>query len=61
MRKLSVHLRIHFDDMMAEDSDAAFDAVKQALMEMHDQCESKLADALEAIGARDVRIEMVVY
>lgn len=61
MRKLSVHLRIHFDDIIAEDSDAASDAVKQALMEMHDQCESKLSDALESIGARDVRIEMVVY
>lgn len=61
MRKITVHLHIWFDDMMAESTDDARDAVKQALVTLHDHCRDEMTCALEAIGARDVRLETVVY
>lgn len=61
MRKLTVHLSIWFDDMMAESTDDAADAVKESLSRMHDHCQSELSDALELIGAKDVRLETVVF
>lgn len=61
MRKLTVHVNVWFDDMAAESSDDARDAVKQALVGMHDHCRGELAEALEAIGAKDVRVETLVF
>lgn len=61
MRKLTVHLSIWFDDMAAESTDDARDAVNLALAEMHDACAGELTDALEAIGAKDVRVSTVVF
>ena len=61
MRKLTVHLNIWFDDMAAESADDARDAVKQALVAMHDECENEVAEALREIGAKDVRMETVVF
>jgi hypothetical protein len=61
VRKLTVSLNIRFDDMAAESTDDASDAVKAALVSMHDHCTSELTTALEAIGAKDVRLDMVVY
>lgn len=61
MRKLTVHLNVWFDDMAAESTDDARDAVKQALVGMHEHCRSELADALEAVGAKDVRLETLVF
>ncbi len=61
MRKLTVHLNIWFDDMAAESTDDARDAVKQALAGMHEHCTGELTDALAAIGAKDVRLETVVF
>lgn len=61
MRKLTVHLHLTFEDIAAECGDDASDAVKQALHEMHDHCQAQLADALAAIGAKDVRLETIVF
>lgn len=61
VRKLTVHLHLTFEDMAAESTADAADAVKQALHEMHEHCQSQLADALESIGARDVKLETIVY
>ena len=61
MRKLTVHLNIWFDDLAAESTDDARDAVKQALVSMHDHCNAELAAALNDIGAQDVRLETVVF
>ena len=61
MRKLTVHLSIWFDDMAAESTDDAVEAVKQSLASMHDHCRLELSDALEAIGAKDVKIQTVVF
>jgi hypothetical protein len=61
MRKLTVHLSIWFDDIAAESTDDAADAVKQALIGMHDHCTSEFTDALVSIGAKDVRLETVVF
>ena len=61
MRKLTVALHIHFNDLHAENTDDAAAAVKSALCEMEAECHGKLGDALESIGARDVKIDMVVY
>jgi hypothetical protein len=61
MRKLTVHLNIWFDDLAAESTDDARDAVKLALVSMHDHCKSELATALHDIGAKDVRLETVVF
>lgn len=61
MRKLTVHLHLWFEDIAAESTDDARDAVKQALHEMHDHCQAQLADALAAIGAKDARLETVVF
>ena len=61
MRKLTVHLNIWFDDIGAENTDDARDAVKLALVSMHDHCRGELATALHDIGAKDVRLETVVF
>jgi hypothetical protein len=61
VRKLTVHLNIWFDDIAAESTDDARDAVKQALVSMHDHCRGELATALNDIGAKDVRLETVVF
>ncbi len=61
MRKLTAHVIVWFDDMAAESSDDARDAVKQALVGMHPHCQAEITDALEAIGAKDVRLETVVF
>ena len=61
MRKVTVHLNVWFDDLHAESTDDAADAIKQALCQMHDHCTGELADALATIGARDVRLETVVF
>lgn len=61
MRTLTVHLNIWFDDIAAESTDAANDAVKQALAQMYDHCRGELEAALESIGAKDVRIAPVVF
>ena len=61
MRKLTVHLNIWFDDLAAESTDDARDAVKQALVGMQDHCQSELSIALEAIGAKEVRLQTVVF
>ena len=61
MRKLTVHLNIWFDDMAAETTDDARDAVKQALVAMHAECQSQIAEALHEIGAKDVHMSTVVF
>jgi hypothetical protein len=61
MRKLTVHLHIWFNDLAAESTDAASEAVKQALVEMHGHCKDELTLALESVGAKDVRLETVVF
>jgi len=61
MRKLTVHVNLWFDDLAAESTDDARDAVKQAIFAMHDHCRGEFVDALEAIGAKDVRMETVVF
>jgi hypothetical protein len=61
MRKLTVHLNVWFDDLAAESTDDARDAVKLALVGMHDHCHSELTTALHDIGAKDVRMETVVF
>lgn len=61
MRKLTVHLDIRFEDMMAESTDDAMDAVRQVMCEMRTHCDEQLTEALVAVGARDVKIGMVVY
>lgn len=61
MRKLTVHLNIWFDDLAAESTDDARDAVKAALIGMHDHCNTELTTALESIGAKDIRMDTVVF
>jgi len=61
MRKLTVHLSIWFDDMAAESTDDASEAVKQALVSMDSHCHGELEAALESIGAKDVKIQTVVF
>jgi hypothetical protein len=61
VRKLTVHLNIWFDDLAAESTDDARDAVKLALVSMHEHCQGELSTALESIGAKDVRLETVVF
>lgn len=61
MRRITVHLHLWFEDVAAESGDEASAAVKQALHEMHDHCQAELADALAAIGARDVKLETIVF
>ena len=61
MRKLTVHLNIWFDDLAAENTDDAREAVKLALVSMHDHCNSELTSALESIGAKDVRMDTVIF
>jgi hypothetical protein len=61
VRKLTVHLNIWFDDIAAESTDDARDAVKLALISMHDHCHGELSTALESIGAKEVRLQTVVF
>ncbi|OZB37539.1 MAG: hypothetical protein B7X50_12395 [Alishewanella sp. 34-51-39] len=61
MRKLTVHLNIWFDDVAAESTDDARDAVRQALVQMHEHCTDEVTLALESIGAKDVRLDTVVF
>lgn len=61
MRKLTVHLHIWFDDMAAESTEAAGEAIEQALFEMRAHCTEEITLALESIGAKDVRLETVVF
>jgi len=61
VRKLTVHLNIWFDDLAAENTDDARDAVKLALVGMEDHCQNELAIALESIGAKEVRLQTVVF
>lgn len=61
MRKLTVHLHIWFDDMDAESTEAASEAVKQALFDLRGHCNEELTLALESIGAKDVWMETVVF
>jgi hypothetical protein len=61
MRRLTVHLHLWFSDIAAENHDDAADAVKQALVEMHDHCQAQLAEALAEIGATDVKLETIVF
>lgn len=61
MRKLTVHVHLTFNDMAAEDTDAAAEAVKSALVTMHQSCQSEFAAALESIGATDVEMKTVVF
>jgi len=56
-----VHVNVWFDDMMAENIDDARDVIKQAVFDMHEYCFSELSAALESIGAKDVRVQMVVF
>jgi hypothetical protein len=49
------------DDLAAENTDDARDAVKLALVSMHDHCRDELSIALNDIGAKDVRLETVVF
>ena len=61
MRKLTVHVNVWFDDLAAESTDDARDAVKLALVGMHDHCQNELTTALESIGAKDIRMQTVVF
>jgi len=61
VRKLTVAMHIHFNDLEAENTTDAAEAVKSAVCEMQAECHSQIADALESVGARDVKIDMVVY
>ena len=61
MRKLTVSMHISFNDLDAENTDDARDAVKQAMVEMQADCHNQIAEALESVGARAVKIDMVVY
>jgi hypothetical protein len=61
MRKCTVHVNVWFDDMMAENTEDAHEAIKQALVSMHEHCVGELSAALESIGARDVHLETVVF
>lgn len=61
MRKITVHINVLFDDMAAESTDDALDAVKAALASMEDHCHYELIDALELIGANNVKISTVVF
>lgn len=61
MRKCTVHVSVWFDDLKAENTDDAREAIKQALVGMHDHCTTELSAALEAIGASDVHMTTVVF
>jgi len=61
VRKCTVHVNVWFDDMMAENIDDARDAIKQVVFDMHEHCVSELSAALESIGAKDVRVQTVVF
>lgn len=61
MRKLTVAVHLHFNDLEAQDTDAAADVVKSVLVTMHEVCRAEFAAALESIGATDVEMKTVVY
>lgn len=61
MRKLTVHLHLWFDDMRAENTDAAREAVESAVVSLKDTCQDELTSALESIGADKVKMEVIVY
>ena len=61
MRKITVHLNVWFNDMAAESTDDAMDAIRQALVAMQDKYQAELADALQAVGASDVKVSMVAW
>jgi hypothetical protein len=54
-------MHISFNDLDAENTDDARDAVKLAMVEMQADCHNQIAEALESVGARAVKIDMVVY
>lgn len=61
MRKLTVHLHLWFDDMKAENTGDAREAVESAVVSMRDHCQAELANALESVGATDLKMETVVF
>lgn len=61
MRQLTVHVHLRFNDLRAESTDDARDAVKQALVSMEAECHREMEAALEAICATDVTLETVVF
>lgn len=61
MRHITVRLVIRFDDMLAEGTDDALDAIRQTIVQMHDHCEGEFQQALEQIGARDIHLESAAY
>lgn len=61
MRQVTVRLVIRFDDLLAESGDDALEAIKQAIVQMHDHCQAEFEQALAQIGARDVKLEATAY
>ena len=59
--KRTAHLSIHFHDMDVVDTDEAIETIKSVLIELEGQMHEKVARALEDIGAREVKLSIVVY
>lgn len=60
-QKVTVHLSVWFQDMDIVSPEEALDTVKLVLQELRHKCEDELSVALEDIGARAVKIEMVAF
>ena len=59
--KRTAHLSIHFQDMEVVDTDEAIDAIKSVLVEFESKMHDEVTRALEGIGAREVKLSIVVY
>lgn len=57
-RNLTACVRVCFNDMAAESHQDVVDALNQILTEMHDHCSAQIKDALEAVGAKDVTVDL---
>lgn len=61
MRSLTARLQLQFEDLGAEDHDAAREAVQQVVVAMQEHCRAELAAALETVGARMVKMDILVF
>lgn len=58
--KVTVRAQIWFCDMAVESHEAAVDALNMALDNMRHDCKDKFQEALESIGAKDVKVDLQV-
>lgn len=59
-RRITARAQIWFDDMAVESHQAAMDALNMALDSVRQGCKDKFKDALESIGAKNVRVDIQV-